>query len=44
MSHTNFKWDQLQEWSKRDLIEQVLLLQNHINNYDYERYSPLRIK
>ncbi len=37
MSHTNFNYNNLQEWSKKDLIEQILLLQNHINNYSYNK-------
>lgn len=31
--NTNFNYNQLQQWSNKDLIEQVLLLQNHINNF-----------
>jgi hypothetical protein len=29
---TNFNYNQLQQWSNKDLIEQVLLLQVFINN------------
>lgn len=28
---TDFNYDQLQQWSNSDLIEQILLLQDYIN-------------
>tara|TARA_S200002703_G_scaffold47624_1_gene41199 strand:- start:82 stop:246 length:165 start_codon:yes stop_codon:yes gene_type:complete len=39
---TSFTYEQLSEWKERELIEQILELQNAINNYiDYEASEEL---